>query len=83
MMTNNFSSEPGSESYAYSTMTRIRMLEIQVDILILKQLSLITDEELVSLMKMIKSPDLQNYILAESIVKNLLKKVDDEHTRKA
>ena len=81
-MTNKFSSERASEGYAYSMHRRLSILEIGVNILVLKQLSMITSEELLSLMRMIKSPDLENYTMAESIVKDLLQKADDEYRRK-
>lgn len=77
-MTNNFS-EP---STAYSISRQMSMLEIGVNILVLKELSMISNEELITLMRMIKSPDLENYTMAETIVKDLLKKVDDGQTRK-
>ena len=76
-MTNNFS-EP-STAYPIST---LNMLETGVNILILKELGMINSEELITLMRMIKSPDVENYIMAKTIVNDLLKKVDSEYPRK-
>lgn len=50
---------------------RYQVMDLKFDILMLHQLKLIEDKELVSLYKMIKSPDEENLVLAEETIKGL------------
>ena len=80
-MTNNFS-EPSDSGHAYSLSLEISMTQLGINILVLKELGVINAEDLISMMRMMRSPDLENYTIVKSIVDNLLKKVNDEYARK-
>ena len=53
----------------------IRQLTVKTDISILRQAEVITSSEMISLLKMVNSPDVENLVVAETIVKQKLSNI--------
>lgn len=71
-------SAPLSKKSGSSDSPEMRLVNIQFGMFVVREAGLLSNKELISIYKMIHSPDEENLLVAEEIIKNKLDNYKDE-----